>query len=52
VLVDRRWRRGTAVIDEADDPQARLERFGRPSHARAVRRFGTALRSVRIRLDD
>jgi deazaflavin-dependent oxidoreductase (nitroreductase family) len=52
VLIARRWHRATAAVDEADDAQARLERFGRPTHARIVRRYGTALRSVRIRLDD
>jgi deazaflavin-dependent oxidoreductase (nitroreductase family) len=50
VLIDRHWRRATAAVDEADDPQARLERFGRPTHARNVRRYGTSFRSVRIRL--
>ena len=52
VLIARRWHRATAAVDEADDAQARLEQFGRPTHARIVRRYGTALRSVRIRLDD
>jgi deazaflavin-dependent oxidoreductase (nitroreductase family) len=51
VLAARRWHRATAAIEGTDDPQARLERFGRAGHARIVRRFGTALLTVRIRLD-
>ena len=31
-----------------DDPQARLDGFGRPSHASAGRRFGTDLTTVRF----
>lgn len=45
-----RWRRGIATVESDDDPLARLERFGRPAHAKAVRQFGTALTTVRIDL--
>lgn len=52
VLTGGRWRPGTARVLTGDDAQARLDAFGRPSHARAVRRFGTDLRTVRVELDD
>ena len=46
----RRWHRARAdtVVDE--DPQARLDSFGRRSHANAVRRFGTDLLTIRVDL--
>lgn len=50
VRVRRAWRTGRAAVVPDDDPQRRLEMFGR-SHAAAVRRFGTELLSVRIDLD-
>ena len=42
------WRRARAMVVEDDDPQARLEMFGRRSHAAAVRRLGTELATVRV----
>ena len=42
------WRRARAEVVEDDDPQARLETFGRRSHAAAVRRLGTELATVRV----
>lgn len=48
VRVGRSWRPAHARIVADDDPQARLDTFGRPSHAVAVRRFGTDLLSVRF----
>jgi deazaflavin-dependent oxidoreductase (nitroreductase family) len=48
----RRWRSARAHIVDGDDPQARLETFGRRSHAAAVRRFGTDLTTVRVDLTD
>lgn len=45
------WRDGTAELVDDDDPHRRLDAFGRPGHARAVRNFGTSLLSIRIRPD-
>ena len=45
-----RWQPGMAVIVTGDDPERRLERFGRPAHAAAVRRLGTDLLTVRVDL--
>lgn len=42
------WCSARAHIVDGDDPQARLETFGRRSHAAAVRRFGTDLTTVRV----
>jgi deazaflavin-dependent oxidoreductase (nitroreductase family) len=47
----RRWHSGTATVVDDDDVDARLQTFGRSSHAKAVRRFGTDLLSVRVKLD-
>jgi deazaflavin-dependent oxidoreductase (nitroreductase family) len=47
----RRWRPARARVVPDDDPEARLERFARPSHAAAVRRFGTDLTTVRVELE-
>jgi len=46
----RSWRHGRARVLPEDDPQRRLDGFGRPSHAAAVRRFGTSLLTVRVDL--
>jgi deazaflavin-dependent oxidoreductase (nitroreductase family) len=51
VCVGRRWRSAVACIVAEDDPEARLERFGRPRHAANVRRFGTDLLTVRFDFD-
>ena len=48
VRVGRAWRHAEARIVADNDPQARLDGFGRPSHASAVRRFGTDLTTVRF----
>ena len=45
-----RWRDATAEVVPDDDPQERLDSFGRRSHASAVRRFGTDLTTVRVEL--
>ena len=45
-----RWRDGHAEVVPDDDPQDRLDSFGRRSHASAVRRFGTELMTVRVDL--
>ncbi|NKQ58244.1 nitroreductase family deazaflavin-dependent oxidoreductase [Amycolatopsis sp. K13G38] len=45
------WVPGHAAVLPDDDPQTRLARFGNDRHAGAVRRFGTALLTVRIDLD-
>ncbi len=45
------WREGRAETVPDDDAQARLDSFGRPGHAKNVRRFGTALLTVRVDLD-
>jgi len=50
VRTGRRWRHADARIVDDDDPQARLDTFGRPIHAAAVRRFGTELTTVRLTL--
>jgi len=46
----RRWHTGQARIVPDDDPQQRLDRFGRPSHAAAVRWFGTNLLTIQVDL--
>ena len=46
VRVHRRWRPAHARIVDDDDPQARLDSFGRRSHEAAVRRFGTDLLTI------
>lgn len=51
VRVRASWRPAHASVIADDDPQARLETFGRRSHAAAVRRFGTALTTVRFDFD-
>lgn len=48
VRLGGRWREGSAEIVADDDPQARLDSFGRRTHASAVRRFGTELMTVRV----
>ena len=48
VRIARRWRPARAEIVADDDPQLRLEGFGRRSHSAAVRRFGTDLTTVRF----
>jgi deazaflavin-dependent oxidoreductase (nitroreductase family) len=45
-----RWRPARAQVVPDDDPEARLQTFGRRSHASAVRRFGTDLLTVRFDL--
>ena len=45
-----RWRDATAEVVPDDDAQARLDRFGRRTHASTLRRFGTELLSVRFTL--
>lgn len=45
-----RWREARAEVIPDDDPQARLDSFGRRGHASAVRRFGTDLVTVRVEL--
>lgn len=48
VRVGGRWCDAEARIVDADDAQARLDTFGDPRHAAAVRRFGTDLLSIRL----
>lgn len=43
-----RWREATAHLLPDDDPVARLETFGRRTHASNVRRFGTDLLTLRF----
>lgn len=51
VRLGRRWVPARATVVDDDDPEARLDTFGRRSHAAAVRRFGTELTTVRLDLD-
>ncbi len=51
VRLGRHWRRARATIVDDDDPQARLDTFGRRAHAATVRRFGTELTTVRLDLE-
>ena len=44
----RRWVPATATVLDGDDVDARLDGFGRRSHAATVRRFGTDLVTVRV----
>lgn len=46
-----RWVDGVAHVVEDDDPERRLERFGR-AHAGTVRSFGTDLLTIRVDLAD
>ena len=48
VRLGRTWRPARGRVIDDDDPHARLETFGRRSHAAAVRRFGTDLTTVRV----
>jgi deazaflavin-dependent oxidoreductase (nitroreductase family) len=50
VRIARRWRDATAAVVADDDPEERLASFGRASHAKAVRRFGTELTTIRFDL--
>ena len=50
VRVARRWCRARAAVIPDDDPGARLDSFGRRSHAAAVRKFGTSLLTIRVDL--
>lgn len=45
-----RWKDACAYVVPDDDPQVRLDSFGRRAHASAVRRFGTELLTVRVDL--
>ena len=47
----RRWMPARAEVVPDDDTAARLETFGRPSHASMVRRMGTDLLTLRFDLD-
>jgi deazaflavin-dependent oxidoreductase (nitroreductase family) len=51
VRLGRHWRRARASIVDDDDPQARLDTFGRRTHAATIRRFGTDLTTVRFDLE-
>jgi deazaflavin-dependent oxidoreductase (nitroreductase family) len=51
VCVRGRWRDARAEAVPEDDPEARLDSFGRSVHASNVRRFGTDLLTVRFDLD-
>ena len=48
VCIGRRWHDAHAEVVPDDDVDARLESFGRKSHSKAVRKFGTDLRTVRF----
>ncbi len=50
VCIRGRWHDAHAELVPGDDPQARLDTFGRSVHASNVRRFGTDLLSVRFDL--
>ena len=50
VRLHRQWRPARAHIVDGDDPEARLETFGRKSHEAAVHKFGTALLTIRFDL--
>lgn len=50
VCTRRRWRAARAEVMPDDDVDSRLASFARPSHAAAVRRFGTDLRTVQFDL--
>ena len=48
VRMRRQWRDARAHIVDDDDPEARLDSFGRRSHEAAVRRFGTDLLTIQF----
>lgn len=47
-----RWLTGEGQALDGDDPEQRLESFGRAGHARLVRAAGTALLTVKIHLNE
>jgi len=55
IKVGGRWRTGTAVLDDGEDPQARLAKIARCGHsrlnARVVGLMATELAVVRVQLD-
>jgi deazaflavin-dependent oxidoreductase (nitroreductase family) len=50
IRIHRHWRVARARIVDDDDPQARLDSFGRRGHEAAVRRFGTDLLTIEFEL--
>ena len=50
VCIRGKWRDARAEVVPEDDPEARLDAFGRSVHAANVRRFGTDLLTVRFDL--
>ena len=46
IRVHREWRPARARILDDDDPQARLDSFGRRAHEAAIRRLGTDLLTI------
>ena len=48
VCIGGKWRTARAEVLREDDPEARLDGFGRSLHASSVRRFGTDLLTVRF----
>ncbi len=50
VRLGRRWQPARARVVADDDPQARLDAFGRRYHAASIRRFGTELLTVELDL--
>lgn len=51
VQLGRRWRSGTAEIQDDDEPKSRLKQIGRPVNGMMVRAMGTDLLSIRVDLD-
>ena len=52
VCIHGRWRPARAQVVDDDDPEARLEHFGRRLHASVIRRFGTDLLTLRFDFTD
>jgi deazaflavin-dependent oxidoreductase (nitroreductase family) len=50
IRLHRRWRDAVARIVDEDDPQARLDSFGRRAHETAVRHLGTDLLTIEFEL--
>jgi hypothetical protein len=48
VCIRGHWRTARAEVVPDDDPEARLNGFGRPIHASTLRRLGTDLLTVRF----
>jgi deazaflavin-dependent oxidoreductase (nitroreductase family) len=50
IRIHRQWRAARARILDDDDPEARLDSFGRRAHEATIRRMGTDLLTIQFEL--